>query len=136
MTAPKHTAKAPAAAKEPVEKAAETKAPEPKAPDAEVKETKKAKKGDGRTFTYIGGGDSSPYIINLMGKQVFRRGEETEVTDPDLLAKLPGMATFVEGKADTETLHKIDQEGKEAVELRRAQDLLINAKFAKKHVGE
>lgn len=129
MTEKKHAVKAPAA---------DEAVKGPVTDEATVGEKPAAKKatGKGRMFTYVGAGDSSSYVINLMGKQTFRRGELTEVTDPELLAKLPGIPTFVEGEADAETLHKIDQEGKEAVERQRALDLIINAKFTKKHVGE
>lgn len=89
-----------------------------------------------RAFTYIGAGDSSPYVINLMGKQKFVRGQLTEVTDPALLAKLPGMSTFIEGPADAELLHKIDQEGKDRYEAQRQVDQLANSKYVKKHHGE
>ncbi len=89
-----------------------------------------------RVFTYIGGGDSSPYVINLMGLQKFVRGEMTEVTNPVLLAKLPGMSTFVEGSASPEVLHKIDQEGKEHYDKQRQADLATSAKYSKKHHGE
>jgi hypothetical protein len=90
----------------------------------------------GRYFTYIGAGADSPYVITLMGKQKFVRGELTLVTDTELLMKLPGMATFFEGKVDQEVLHKIDQEGKAAFERRRAEDQILNAKYTKKHLGE
>lgn len=137
MANAKPTTKAPAAVKAAV--AAENKAAAASTPADETAVEKPSTKGgkkDGRFFTYIGGGDSSPYVITLMGKQKFVRGELTEVTDPDILAKIGGMSTFVEGEADAATLHKIDQEGKEAYEAQVAQDRATNARYNKKHRGE
>lgn len=108
-------------------------APEKAKTETPADETATKKKGEkAREFTYIGAGENSPYVINFMGKQRFTRGQLTEVTDPELLAKLPGIATFVEGPADAETLHKIDTEAKEAADLKRAEDLVVNAKYSKK----
>ena len=101
-----------------------------------VEDIEEIKEQKGRHFTYTGAGADSPYVITLMGKQKFVRGELTLVTDPELLMKLPGITTFVEGKVDQETLHQIDQEGKADFERRRAEDQIINAKYTKKHVGE
>lgn len=132
------TTKAPAAKPVAAKPAAAPKAPETKAPaDETVTDKAEPKKtGKGKSYTYIGGGDGSPYVITLMGKQKFVRGELTEVTDPEILAKIDGIPTFVEGKADAATLHQIDQEGKEAMEAQRAQDLITNARYTKKHRGE
>lgn len=88
---------------------------------------------EARTFTYVGGGDNSPHVINFMGKQKFVRGKATEVTDPEVITKLIGCSTFVEGEVDQETLHKIDMEGKEKYDTQRAADAEFNAKFSKKH---
>lgn len=89
-----------------------------------------------RAFTYVGGGYNSPQIINFMGRQEFVRGKLTEVTDPYLLAKLPGVTTFVEGTADAELIHKIDQEGNSHYNKQRKEDAIVNARYSKKHVGE
>lgn len=87
-----------------------------------------------RYFTYIGAGEGSPYVINFMGKQRFTRGQATPVSDPELLAKLDGgIATFVEGEIEMETIHEIDSEAKNEADKKRALDLEINAKFSKKH---
>lgn len=87
-------------------------------------------------FTYIGHGEGSPSVINFMGKQKFIRGKATEVSDPELLAKLPGIKTFVEGEVDAEVLHQIDTEAKEAADAQRIQDAETNARYNKKHRGE
>ncbi len=79
-------------------------------------------KPSGDVYTYIGAGADSPRIITLMGVQKFVRGQPTEVTEPALLAKLPGMATFVKGEADQETLHLIDEEGRQTEEQQRVLD--------------
>ena len=132
--AAKPTRKAPADVK--VAVAAENKLAAQSTLADEVVTTKKKKDATVRAFTYVGAGDSSPYVITLMGKQKFVRGELTEVTDPDILAKIEGLPTFIEGEANAQMLHKIDQEGKEAMEAQRAQDIVINARYIKKHVGE
>lgn len=91
---------------------------------------------EGRTFTYIGAGEDSPRVINFMGKQRFVRGDETEVFDPDLIAKLKDNPTFVEGKADQEVLHRIDEEGKTEADLQRKSDRKVNAAYSKRHSTE
>lgn len=105
------------------------------APAPEV-DTKLPAESNHPQFTYIGAGEGSPQVINLMGKQKFVRGKLTEVTDPDILAKLPGMATFVQGPVDMEILHQIDSEAKEVADAQRAEDQQTNAKYNKKHRGE
>jgi hypothetical protein len=82
-------------------------------------------------YTYIGAGADSPRVIKLMGKQKFVRGEATEVTDPELLAKLPGITTFVKGTADQETLHRIDEEGRAEEVEKRASDALAEQRYLK-----
>lgn len=106
----------------------------PKAPADETAVETKKKGPKAREFTYIGAGEGSPYVINLMGKQRFTRGKLTEVTDPEILAKLDGgMSTFVEGSADAEILHQIDTEAKELGDAKRISEVEANAKFSKKH---
>lgn len=91
----------------------------------------------GRSFTYIGAGEDSPYVINFMGLQKFTRGVLTEVTDPEVFTKLSkGVPTFVEGPVDPEVIHQIDTEAKEKAAARRAEDLIINTRYNKKHRGE
>ena len=91
---------------------------------------------DGDVYTYVGAGADSPRVINLMGRQKFVRGQAVKVTDPVLLAKLPGIGTFVKGKADEETLHRIDEEGKAGEEDQKAKDKETNAAYHKKFKGE
>jgi len=105
---------------------------------AEDKMAKVDKNGmKARQFTYIGGGEGSPHVINFMGKQKFVRGQLTEVTDPVVLAKLDGgVATIIEGSANAETLHKIDSEAKDAADAARASDAVLNERVTKKFRGE
>lgn len=105
-----------------------------KAPADEAAPETKKKGPKAREFTYIGAGEGSPYVINFMGKQRFTRGKLTEVTDPEVLAKLDnGIHTFVEGQADAETLHQIDEEAKLSGDAKRIAEVEANAKFSKKH---
>ena len=91
------------------------------------------KKPKGKTFTYVGAGESSPRKINFMGKQEFVRGKAVEVTDENLIKKIEGNPTFVEGQADEETLARIDEEGEEEAETQRRQDAKTNALYTKQH---
>lgn len=99
-------------------------------------EPEETEEGEGKVYTYIGGGADSPRIINFMGRQKFVRGQATKVTEPALLEKLKGHPTFVEGEADEETLFKIDEEGKAEEDAQRAQDKITNATYTKKFRGE
>lgn len=87
-------------------------------------------------YTYVGGGEDSPRIINFMGKQRFVRGELTPVTDPEVLAKIEGASTFVKGEATQEQLHRIDEEAKEEADRQRAESAAIDKRFKKLHAGE
>jgi len=141
MSATKAPAKAVAKAKPVAVKAPAAKAavPADEAPaPTEEKQVEVKKKGQkAREFTYIGGGEGSPHVINFMGKQKFVRGQLTEVTDPEVLAKLDGgVSTIIEGPADAELLHQIDSEAKEAADAARASDAAINARVTKKFRGE
>jgi len=91
---------------------------------------------EGEVYTYVGAGDGSPYVINFMGQQEFTRGKATVVTNPALLAKLPGASTFVKGEVEPTVLHEIDQTAKAAYDAKIAEDKVINARFQKKHAGE
>lgn len=91
---------------------------------------------EGSFYTYVGAGEDSPRVINLMGKQKFVRGELTEVTDPEILAKIDGITTFVKDEVDQEDLHEIDEEGKAKADAQRAEDAAIDKLFKKKHQGE
>lgn len=83
-------------------------------------------------YTYIGGGASSPRVIDFMGMQRFVRGEATEVTNPVVLAKLKNHPTFVEGEVDQETLHAMDEEGDAAEKAQQKRNAEIEAEFRRK----
>ncbi len=63
----------------------------------------------GNDYTYIGGGESAPAITNFMDKQVFRLGELTKVTDPEVLAKIKGNPTFRKGHVTTEEIFELNK---------------------------
>lgn len=73
-------------------------------------------------FTYVGGGEDSPRVINFMGRQRFVRGQPTEVTDQELLSKIRGCPTFVEGTVDEEELHDYDIKAKAEADDQRKAD--------------
>lgn len=94
------------------------------------------KEVEARTFTYIGGGADSPRSINFMGKQKFVRGKSVEVKDPEVIAKLEGNPTFIEGEADDDLLDQIDEDGKTEEEKQQRRDLIKNQEYVKKHKTE
>ena len=98
--------------------------------DDEVEEVK-----GGKVFTYVGKGESSPQKINFMGLQEFVRGRPVTVTNPKLIAKLKGVPTFVQGKADAELLQAIEDEGMAVAEKNRRMDAQMDANFKKQHGG-
>ena len=102
----------------------------------ETTEEKPSKKGKGAIYTYVGGGEDSPRVINFMGRQKFVRGEATEVTDQELLKKIVGNPTFVEGEVALEELHEYDEEAKKEAEAQRKKDARTNAAYMKKHNKE
>jgi len=104
--------------------------PEPVKVEVKVDHKSDPRKSKGAaTFTYVGAGADSPRLINFMGRQEFVRGEETEVTDPEVLAKLYGNPTFVQGAADQRTLHRIDEEGARAEKAQRQEDRRTQSAF-------
>jgi hypothetical protein len=94
-------------------------------------------------FTYIGKGPDSPYEINFMGKQVFQRGKLTEVTDPDVLAKLypvdedgrSNVTTFVKGTVKQEVLHENDKQAQDNFKKIVDENAVLDARFKRKHAG-
>jgi len=82
-------------------------------------------------FTYVGAGEDSPRKINFMGKQTFVRGEATEVFDQNLIDKLIGNPTFVEGEADADTIAQIEEDAKEEADLKRLENIRIQKEFKK-----
>ena len=111
---------------------------QPKVQEPEVKdeEVVKTKGKPAYVYTYVGGGESSPHIINFMGRQKFVRGKATEVTDPEVLAKINGCPTFVEGEVDQEELFEYDEKAKQEADEQRKRDEAANAAYAKKHRTE
>lgn len=94
-------------------------------------------KSGGQVFTYVGGGEDSPNVIEFMGgKQRFVRGKATEVTDPEVLRKVLGNPTFIEGEVDEEDLHEYDQTAKQEADTQRLKDKALNAAYIKKHRTE
>lgn len=87
-------------------------------------------------FTYVGGGTDSPQVINFMGKQKFVRGQLTEVTDPEVLAKIKYNPSFINGEVSQEELYEMDKDAVKKAEHRRKLDAIANAQFKKKHVVE
>lgn len=89
------------------------------------------RKGGANIFTYVGGGEDSPRVIDFMGKQRFVRGQATEVTDPEVLKKIKGVPTFVDGEVDEEELHEYDLKAKAETDARRKADKKLQASVDK-----
>lgn len=107
--------------------------------DVEINETPKEAtktKSKGRVYTYVGGGEASPNVINFMGRQQFTRGKAAEVTDPQVLAKVAGNPTFVEGEVELEELHDYDAKAAEEANEQRAKDKQTNRHYQKNHKTE
>lgn len=98
----------------------------------EEKPTAKAK-SHAVIYTYVGGGEDSPRIIEFMGLQKFIRGQATEVTDPTVLAKLATHACFVEGEVDPESIHEYDETAKKEADEQRKKDEIKNTACKKKY---
>lgn len=100
--------------------------------DTQTKTIKK-ENTEGKVYTYVGGGEDSPRVINFMGRQKFVRGQATEVTDPLVLDKLKNHPTFAEGEVDQEDLHEYDEKAKEEADAQREQDKITQAAAKKKN---
>lgn len=101
--------------------------------EAKAEKPSKGKK-DVAIYTYVGGGEDSPRVIEFMqGKQRFVRGKATEVTDPEVLAKLKNHPCFVEGEVDMEELHEYDEKATAEANAQRKRDARTNAAYVKKH---
>lgn len=87
--------------------------------------------GNSKTYTYIGGGEASPNVINFMGQQKFVRGQAVEVSNPELLNKLENHPCFVAGEMSLEEIHNRDTEAAEKAEAQRAEDKRVQANFKK-----
>lgn len=99
--------------------------------DDELEEANKV--AEGEVFTYVGGGEDSPRVINFMGMQQFVRGRATAVTNPVVLSKIRNNPTFVEGEVDEEELYAYDEKAKAEADAQRAEDRVVEAAFRKKH---
>lgn len=77
---------------------------------------------EGTMFTYVGGGEDSPRVINFMGVQEFVRGKAVKVTNPEVLKKIRNNPTFYEGVVEEEELHEHDVEAKKEADKQRKQD--------------
>lgn len=85
-----------------------------------------------KTYTYIGGGADAPQLINFMGKQEFMIGDPTEVTDPEVLAKIGGNQCFVEGEADRKEIIKEAKKAQEKAAAQLVEDKMVNAREMKR----
>jgi len=74
-------------------------------------------------WTYIGQGDQPPHLIKFMGRQVFKRGEPTEVKDPVVLEKIKNNPCFTNQKVDTEKLYEQDETEAKKAEDQRNKDI-------------
>ncbi len=83
-------------------------------------------------YTYIGGGADAPQLTNFMDKQEFMIGEETEVTDTELLAKLKNNQCFVEGKVDRREIIKNAKEAQDKATAQVIEDKIVNAREMKR----
>lgn len=92
--------------------------------------------GDSPTYTYIGGGETSPHRIHFMGKQHFIRGKETAVTNPEVLAKVKNNPAFVEGGIELEELDDADNEAADAADEQRKYNRQLDAAIKKQYGKE
>lgn len=104
-----------------------------KAEKQEVVKEAAPKAASEHIFTYVGGGEDSPQVIDFMGKQKFVRGKAVEVTDASVLAKIDGHHCFVRGEVDPETLYENDLEAKEAADAQRNRDARMQATIVKRN---
>ena len=97
----------------------------------EAEETEE--KPDGPVYTYVGGGEDSPRVINFMGRQKFVRGKATVITDDTVLAKVKNNPTFVQGEVDQEELHDYDEKARKEANDQRQEDQRVNDAYMKRH---
>lgn len=101
--------------------------------EPKLQEEKIPKKEKGRVFTYIGGGEDAPRVTKFMGIQEFILGRPTEVTNEQVLRKIVGNPTFVEGEMSVEEIHKLEEKAREDAEAQRAEDRRIDAAYRRQH---
>lgn len=87
-------------------------------------------------YTYIGGGESSPAVIEFMGVQRFVRGQPTEVTSAVVLAKLANNPCFVEGEVSQVEIHEYDEKARVEADKQRSKDASLNKAYKKRHGEE
>lgn len=87
-------------------------------------------------FTYVGGGEDSPRVINFMGLQKFVRGQFTEVKNPVVLAKIKNNQCFVNYEVEEDSIFEADEEAKLEADRQRKIDQKTNAAYIKKYVVE
>lgn len=87
-------------------------------------------------FTYVGGGEDSPRVINFMGLQKFIRGQFTEVKDPLVLSKIKNNQCFVNYEVEEGSIFEADEEAKVEADRQRKIDQKTNAAYIKKYVVE
>jgi hypothetical protein len=95
-----------------------------------------AEKSKENFFTYVGGGEDSPRVINFMGLQKFVRGQFTEVTNPEVLAKIKNNQCFVNYEVDETSIYEADEDAKLEADRQRKIDQKTNAAYMKKFVVE
>lgn len=83
-------------------------------------------------YTYIGGGEDAPQMTNFMGLQEFIIGEETEVTNQTVLAKIRSNPTFVEGTVERKKIFTDAKQAKEKADAQRTDDKIVDAREKKR----
>lgn len=80
----------------------------------QVKEAVKKEVLPDNFYTYVGSGATPPPLIKFMGRQVFRRGEPTEVKDKLILSKIKGNPCFVKGRGpSSDEMYDADMDASE-----------------------
>ncbi len=99
-------------------------------------ETEDSEEVEGETYTYVGGGESSPNKIKFMGKQEFIRGKATVVSDASLIKKIESNPCFVKGSVKAEVLHEMDEAANQKADAQRGVDRKLNEHYQKAFKGE
>lgn len=102
---------------------------------AETGTTSPAKLVPRETYTYIGTGANPPHLVNFMGMQNFVRGQETEVTNEKVLAKIKNSPCFVKGACDQDQMFIDDAIAKKLAEAQFNKDRVINDIVNRRNVG-
>lgn len=86
----------------------------------------KADKAAVETYTYVGAGADIPEVCDFMGLQRFIRFEETEVSNPVVLAKLKNHPCFVKGAAEKAVVRERDEIERGRVAKQKREDAELN----------